>query len=173
MFEEEKIEAEQDQKESFLPKIIDSEVGLATPVSVSPDDIKENSKYKAELILTMPRSNYTIDISQKSIYLTCTVKNTGSIEWPSAFRIGALDCDSEEVMQTLETKDLVLYNPTVGDRVKSNKLINILVNVQSPETVGTFKYTLSMMTLNDIPFGTPFEFIFTVKGNKAPGIIER
>lgn len=156
--EEEKI----DVNASFTPKIIDS--------SAEPPAPKEKfvpktfcANYKCAFVSSMPKTDYTIDESQASIHLTLTVKNSGGLEWPSAFMVCLLDvsCNTHQVEKS---KDELFRSRPVEKIVKSDSEIEIEVILQNPEVEGEYQYLLSMCTLDSVPFGDMFKFKLNVKG---------
>lgn len=155
------VEEEKIEKSPFTPKVIDSTMKMSKekPQELTEEDFEH---YKAELVNIMPKNNYTIDLGIKSICLTCTIKNTGDVEWPSGFYVGLIDTDCDKLDDKVENGDLIIYNPIISKSVKPKATININVMLRNPTIAGTFTYTLAMHTLSGIKFGTEFEFTFTV-----------
>lgn len=154
--------SENEDDSIFIPKIIDSRQKEPSDIKPSHPLIKAKSnEYHAKFLESMPRSNYTTDIDQKSINLTCTVKNTGGKEWPSAFMVYIMSTNLEQ--ENVDMHKLIQYIPVVDKKVNSNNEIKLDVMLLNPKMIGTFKYVLSMHTLDYVPFGEPFEFEFTIK----------
>lgn len=156
------ISSEDEADSIFIPKIIDSRLNEPCAVKLPNPLIKAKSnEYHAKFLESMPRSNYTTDIDQKSINLTCTVKNSGDKEWPSAFMVYITSTNFE--LENLDMHKLIQYIPVVDKKVNPNNEIKLDVMLLNPKMIGTFKYVLSMHTLDYVPFGEPFEFEFTIK----------
>ena len=113
--EEEKVIEKQDSL--YAPRVIDSSVKKEPIYPV----LKANEAYEAELVSTMPKSPYTIDYNTKSVCVTCIMKNTGKIEWPSAFMIKLVGCNNQKLMDSPEFDELVLYQPVVDKSVKPGR----------------------------------------------------
>jgi len=149
----------------FIPKVIDFRQAL--PVN-KVNQFQSIDDYKAKLVDTMPRSNYTIDSDEKSIFLTCTMKNTGDLEWPSAFMLHLVRTNIDQLNQK-DFKTLVTSAPMLEHKVVPGNQVKIEIVILNPGLCGDFKYTFSMYTLNEKTFGEPFDFNFTIKGNKSHG----
>uniref|UniRef100_A0A7S3N859 Nbr1 FW domain-containing protein n=1 Tax=Euplotes harpa TaxID=151035 RepID=A0A7S3N859_9SPIT len=149
----------------FTPKVIDSSAdALSNPIVKSVKNLDDNfSNFKAELISTMPRDHYTIDLTTKMICLTVVLKNTGTDEWPSGFYVGLIQTDNQILEERENDEELIRYTPAINKSVKPNSTIEINVNLITPGFPCTFVYTLSLFTLSKIPFGNDFKFTFTVK----------
>ena len=106
----------------------------------------------------MPKTNYSIDESTKSIFLTLNLKNTGSEEWPSGFYIGIVRTNNHKLEERENDDKLIKYSPEINKSVKPKSLIEMTVQLFTPEFTGTFTYTLSLFTLSKKKFGSEFEF---------------
>ena len=126
------------------------------------------SDWKSELIDTMPKTNYTIDESTKSILLTLKIKNTGSVEWPSGFYVGLVKTNNSGLEERENDDALIKYSPEINKSIKANAVLETVVQLFSPGFAGTFTYTLSLFTLSKKPFGNEFEFTFNVKSVRYP-----
>lgn len=155
--EEEKVSEKKDSL--YAPRVIDTSIKkeLICPV------LKADEAYEAELISTMPKSPYTIDYNTKSVCVTCTMKNTGKIEWPSAFMIKLVGCNNQKLMDSPEFDELVLYQPVVDKSVKPGREWEINVMIQNPRIVGDTKFKLQMSMLSGLVFGTSFDYEVSVK----------
>ena len=116
----------------------------------------------------MPRTNYTIDLTTKTILLTISIKNTGVDEWPSGFYLGLLRTNDFKLEQRENDDKLIKYNPEINKQVKPNSVVVLNVQLYPPSTVGIFTYYLSLHTLSKVPFGDEIEFTFTVKNGVSP-----
>jgi hypothetical protein len=166
------INPEDDLNSSFVPKIIDSRANELSEIKSPVLAKKEKSnEYNAKILESMPRSNYTTDIDQKSINLTCTVENTGVKEWPSAFMVYIISTSFDS--QKIDMHKLIQYNPVVDKKINPGNVLKLDVMLLNPNMIGTFNYVLSMHTLDFVPFGEPFEFEFTIKDTVKSGWANR
>ena len=92
----------------------------------------------------MPRTNYTIDLTTKTILLTISIKNTGVDEWPSGFYLGLLRTNDFKLEQRENDDKLIKYNPEINKQVKPNSVVVLNVQLYPPSTVGIFTYYLSL-----------------------------
>lgn len=170
LYEEDNSDEEEDEveKDQYAPKVIDSRYNSTLlKKNISEEEYLEAKEYGAELVSSMPRDHYTTDYTIPSIVLTCTIKNSGKKEWPTAFKIGLLNCP-EEVINRVDSPDEIINTYPMADRqVKPGHTIDILVTIMNPKISGTFTYSFSLFKLNGVPFGTPFDFTFTIKNTSA------
>ena len=155
--EEEKVEEKHDSL--YAPKVIDSSI-KEEPIKPV---FKASEEYKAEIVSTMPKSPYTLDYDTKSVCVTCVMKNTGRVEWPSAFMIKLVSCDNAGLLASSKFNELVLYQPVVDKSIKPGNECEIKVMIQNPRIEGTTKFTLQMSMLSGAVFGTSFDYSINIK----------